>query len=113
MRKAQAPEPGPESRTGPQVIDGQAHVEMDIVERLGEVAGLSFMGVAMQQHDGDFTGAAQEIQQEHRVGAVKFAIPVAEADVNLQWLSNRNASCNPNRSTTRSVSRASPLSATG
>ena len=80
-------QPGDErGRPSPQVVHTQPAVEVDVVEGLGQIAGFALVGIAVQQHDRGVVGLPQEVKQVQRIGLVQIAVPVAEADVELQRL---------------------------
>ena len=69
-----------------EIVEGESDVEVHVGERLGEVSGLPFERVAVQQqhgHPGDLR-IAKERQQEHGVGPVEVEVPIAEANVDLE-----------------------------
>ena len=69
-----------------QVVHAQPAVEIDVVEGLSQIAGFALVGIAVQQHDRGVAGLPQKVEQKQRIGLVQIAVPVAEADVELQRL---------------------------
>ena len=71
-------------RPAAEVVDGKAHIEIHVVEGLGEVAGLTMERIAVQQQHRHGHHGAQQRKQQQRVGPVQVEIAVTEPDVHLQ-----------------------------
>ena len=98
-------------RAGAEVVDAQSGVEVDVVERLCEVARLALVGVAVQQHDRRVDRDSRR-KSSSSIGLVRCRSQSRSPRPtwNCNGLPSRSASCSPNRSSTRSVSRTPPPS---